>query len=140
MDNHHLGYLTINRTTIPFHNEKSYSNYIEVNNGQVYVPVEAFGYQGQLMICAYKEAGEDTGRLLKAVLAEFKPELHRFAGFDQLTNLASDRSLDLIFISCSGDVNQVIALITKIRAIPILTFVPLVIQHLNHGDFFPMTG
>ena len=84
------------------------------------------------MICAYKEAGENTGRLLQAVLAEFKPDLHRFGDFDQLTTLALNKPLDLIFVSCDGDATQVVSLVTSIKTIPVLAYIPLVIQHINN--------
>jgi len=86
------------------------------------------------MICAYKQAGEDTGRLLKEVLVDFSPELHRFAGYEQLTTLASKKALDLVLISSGGDLTQDLALVRKIKSVPVLSFIPLVLQHLNHDD------
>ena len=83
------------------------------------------------MICAYKTAGEDTGRLLKIVLTEFHPELHRFADFEQLSTLAAGRLLDLIFISASGDIGQELSLVGRIKSVPVLAFIPQIMQLLN---------
>jgi len=86
------------------------------------------------MIFAYRQAGEDTGRLLKEALIEFSPELHRFAGYEQLTTLASKKTLDMILICSGGDLNQDLALVRKIKSIPVLAFIPLVLQYLDHNE------
>ena len=80
------------------------------------------------MICAYTSAGEDTGRLLKTILAEFHPELHRFTDFEQLTTLAAGRFLDFIFIASSGGVGHELSLVAKIQGVPVLAFIPQILQ------------
>jgi diguanylate cyclase (GGDEF)-like protein len=70
-----------------------------------------------------------TGRLLKSVLTEFNPELHRFGNFDQLTTLASRKFLDLIYLPYAGRIEDELALVKKIKNIPVLAFIPLVMQH-----------
>jgi GGDEF domain-containing protein len=83
------------------------------------------------MICAFRQVDDRTGRLIKAALAEFGPELHRFGNFDQLTLLAAQKYLDLIFMPCTGALGDEIALIKKIKTIPVLAFIPLVVQRLH---------
>lgn len=80
------------------------------------------------MICAYRQVDDHTDQLLKAALAEFKPELHRFGGFEQLITLASRKFLDLIYLPCVGGIEDDLTLVENIKSIPVLAFVPLVMQ------------
>lgn len=86
------------------------------------------------MICAYRQVDDRTGRLIRAALSEFGPELHRFGSFDQLITLASQKYLDLIFLPCLGALGDEIALINKIKDIPVLAFISLVVQRLHPTD------
>jgi len=83
------------------------------------------------MICAYRQENERTSRLITAALVEFDPELYCFDTFDQLTTLASQKFLDLIFLPCPGMPDNELALIKKIKDIPVLAFIPLVMQRAN---------
>ncbi len=83
------------------------------------------------MICAYKQAAEDSSRLLKTALTGLKPELHRFGNFEQLTTLASGKLLDLIFLSCFGEISHDLSFVEEVKAIPLLAFIPLIVQHPN---------
>ncbi len=81
------------------------------------------------MICAYKQSSKNTGRVLKRALAEYKPEMHRFGTFGQLTGIAASKTLEMIFLGGMGALDSELALVKKIRSIPLLTYIPLILQH-----------
>jgi len=81
------------------------------------------------MICAVRPTDEHSIITMREILQEFRPEFHRFGTFEQLVTLAARQQVDLVHISCMDNVDGDVPLLRQIRSLPLLSFIPLFVQH-----------
>ena len=91
------------------------------------------------MICTYWKTGSDRWpHDLRAALSSYHPQLVPFSSRRQLADLALQTMLDMVVIPVEGNVHRALELGLKVKSIPALSVVPVVLW-LSDPDPDPET-